>query len=326
MIFENAEMEIKYILFLLLSEKIIINSSILYESLSEDTRNSIESIIELCDEGLNNIFVKSRIKSLPQALELICTHIDAQAKVIGTTNKSASAVLKKISEELSGCGEWSAPEFVKKNFEKAEFLSKTFYKSSSQELTKMRLASSGKLSLRFRFEHLSPVSYEAASNLVIVSFSYQQGLVVPLSYPFAFFHEYSSHIHGANSGSELFDDGWMIFAIQKFINSQRFVLSADLQYCDLVINVINSSYPHFLSPIPQRGYSVARKLYNLDQSLFWTITFELAGFSIIETRPYFHSEFINKLDKSLKNPQKETNLLKESIEKADNILDRFKAL
>ncbi|MEA3485263.1 MAG: hypothetical protein U9R03_00970, partial [Candidatus Aerophobetes bacterium] len=126
-----------------------------------------------------------------------------------------------------------------------------------------------------------------------------------LAYPFFFLHEYVSHVYAVNTGSRLFEDGWLLFAANDFFRRQH-VLNTTLglrsEQADAFERFI---LPHLSSDKAKDGYFLAKRFDTWCSgsipNRFIAITWELAALPPAAGVP--HSLFLNALSSLLEGRQ-----------------------
>lgn len=132
--------------------------------------------------------------------------------------------------------------------------------------------------------------------IIMVRFSFQDKFVNYLAYPFFFLHEYVSHAYAVNTCSELFEDGWLLFAANGFFGRQyHSALIPELKNGQ--VDVLERYLLQHFRETAKDGYFWAKHFdsWCLDRvpECFTALTHELAALAPNPEMP--HSDFIHLL-------------------------------
>ena len=137
---------------------------------------------------------------------------------------------------------------------------------------------------------------EPVPGIIMVRFSFQDKFINYLAYPFFFLHEYVSHVYAVNTGSELFEDGWLLFAANKF-SAQRYHSATIPELKNGQVDVLERYLLHHLQEKAKDGYFLAKHFdtWCFDElpDCFAALTHELAALVPDPEMP--HSDFIHFL-------------------------------
>lgn len=140
---------------------------------------------------------------------------------------------------------------------------------------------------------------EPQENVIVLRFDFHHSFSTYLAYPFFFLHEYVSHVCGANSDSDIFDDGWMMYAAHSFLERIHYSLPVAHLLKDAQMQAINEHFPGKLSEDVRRYYFLAQNLHRQptlqSQQRFRQMTWELAGYPLSAENRFFHADFVERI-------------------------------
>jgi hypothetical protein len=147
---------------------------------------------------------------------------------VDTLNPHAARVVEAMLADIEQkAPEWEYRAEVERHRAWGEKLSTFFYEGTPWPRTQERLLTKTAVVFEYTDCRNAPMAYyerykqatedEPDENVILVRFSFEDDFPHYCAYPFFFFHEYASHVHGANSHTDTFDDGWMVFAIHKYL-------------------------------------------------------------------------------------------------------------
>jgi hypothetical protein len=123
-----------------------------------------------------------------------------------------------------------------------------------------------------------------------------------LAYPFYFMHEYVSHIYTVETGSEFFEDGWLLYAACAFLkqlDARAFLLSLHGRQIDAFERYILSH----LRDKAEEGYFKAKGFHGRVErhqpGCFQTLMHDLAVRS--PAAGLRHADFLRRLDHHFRN-------------------------
>lgn len=259
----------------------------------------------------------------------------------------AAKIIEEIMADIERkASSWQYEADIERHREWGEKLSRQFYAGTPWSKTRERLTTEANVIFRYagvmdaavqgqntygykiapmafypKYRHAS--ADEPEDNIILVRFSFEHNFSTYLTYPFFFLHEYASHIHGANSDSDIFDDGWMMYFIHKPTTQVRRSLPSRYWLNTEQNKAIDEYCPHKLSSgLLQRYYYLAQHIDNLTLR-FKQLTLDLAGYSLTQENPYFLADFMERLTYHFKQNRQD---LKRKIESYTNVDELFMRL
>jgi len=320
----SQDVAIKYSAFTLCYNTLLAHLDNLNRALIGDTRELKKSIISQINGALTEQVYRSKPRSLGDAVEIITTRLSSERKAIETMNHDAAEVIDEIVTDIQNrASVWQYEADVEQHRAWGEKLSRLFYEGTPWPTTQERLTTNASVVFRYAGTldravpgqntygyKVAPMAFypkykdaddgEPEDNVILVRFSFEHDFSTYLAYPFFFFHEYASHIHGANSDSDIFDDGWMMYAIHEFLSNN--VYSLPPTYC-LHGNQIQAIGEHCPGKISTKhlqdyyffgqGFHTWSRLWA--PKLFRQMTWELAGYPLSQENRYFLADFMERL-------------------------------
>lgn len=119
-----------------------------------------------------------------------------------------------------------------------------------------------------------------------------------LSYPFLFFHEYTSHVYVHGIESRKFDDGWLMYAIELFMKTRWTELCERYPLLCAQINVLKVWKPRF-THLASEGYQLAENVNMwIGNDRFLHYTWDLASYPPdVLGHLDFHIDFLSLIKK-----------------------------
>jgi len=233
----NESVAIKYGAFTLCYSKLLAHLGEFEKPLRRQTQLEKEDIWARFDSVLQEDLYKVSPESFEKATELLIDGLQVKRKSVATINPGvAEAIAAVIGDIEAQAPTWRYRDDVGRWQALGQELAQRFYEGSSHAKTQERL----KRDVVLGFEYVgetkqAPFGYresclkeseEPAPGTIVVCFSFQDKFVNYLAYPFFFLHEYVSHAYAVNTRSELFEDGWLLYAAHVFF--KRRALNLDI--------------------------------------------------------------------------------------------------
>ena len=320
----NQDVAIKYSAFTLCYSTLLSHLGDLNRVLTGDSRDLKGHIINQADGALKEQVYESKPQKLDDAVRALALRLRSERESIKTINPDAAEVIEAIVADIERkTSDWEYQPEIERHRECGERLSRLFYEGTPWEKTRERLAThtnvvfeyAGTLATAIQgqnsFEYkIAPMAFhteyrnadadEPEDNVILVRFSFEHDFSTYLAYPFFFFHEFASHVHGANSDSDIFDDGWMMYAIHDFLTKSVYKLPPPYSLHGTQVQAIGEHCPGKISTDHLRSY------YFLGQSVriwsdpwapgfFKRLTWELAGYPLTKRNPFFLADIVEAL-------------------------------
>jgi hypothetical protein len=145
-----------------------------------------------------------------------------------------------------------------------------------------------------------------------------------LSYPVLFFHEYVSHVYVPRIDDKRFEDGWLMYAIELFMQTRWAELCENYSLICAQRNVIWKIWlPQFDRPA-KRGYETACDVDAClgDNDKFLQITWDLASYPCnVVGSLSFHDDFLNLIKRFTRRDTR--HLLSSAVETSTDALQLY---
>jgi hypothetical protein len=266
---------------------------------------------------------------LQEAISIFCDFLSPLQKV-HSKDKRVCSLLNVILKEIANNNDWNYNKNIEENISLGRNLSINFYEASKFKKAKglLRKNISG-FDIEyddFYNDRLAIMGYDSLKNVITIRYNFNQDINIAFSYPLYFMHEFVAHIYGSNSDSDIFEDGWMIFAIQQYLSNNRENICKInyLQFASLL--AFNNDFPEKLGAdsLNRLGYFVAYSLYNLCPEEFWKITYLLSETDPQQVEEAFHAYFVRRVNKYLE--ENKIEKLKDKLKSSNDINKIFSLL
>jgi len=279
------DVSIKYSAFTLCYSMLLAHLNDLNHALRGDTRGLTDRIIAQFDGALKQVVYQSKPRDLNHAVEILVLPLQSLRVAVDTLNPDVAKIIEEtIADIEQRASNWQCETEVERYREWGEKLSRLFYEGTPWLKTQERLTTNTHLVFRYAGlldtvaqgqntygYRVAPMAFypeynyastdEPEENVILIRFSFEHDFSTFLMYPFLFFHEYASHVHGPNSDIDIFDDGWMLYAIYSFLVSESDSLpSAYCLHADQ-IRSISEHCPSKISTVLKRYYFLAGTLH-----------------------------------------------------------------
>lgn len=320
----NEGVAIKLDAFTLLYSTLLSHLGDLDRALRRDTRDLRRRILSQADEALKRLVYESKPSDLPRAVEALALNLRSVRVSIEATNAQAARVVDDVIADIKKkAPDWHYQPEVERYRDWGERLSRLFYEGTPWSRTQERLAEVANTAFRYAGVldtavqgqntygyRVAPMAFyreykdadgdEPQENVILVRFSFEHDFSTYLAYPFFFLHEFASHVHGANSDSDIFDDGWMMYAIHDFLVNANENLPPSYRLCGAQIQAIGEHCPAEISTAHLCSYYfLAQSFHKWSHpwagGVFRQLTRELAGYPLEESNPFFLADFIERL-------------------------------
>ncbi|MBC8492533.1 MAG: hypothetical protein H8D43_02010 [Chloroflexi bacterium] len=311
----NESVIIKYGAFTLCYSKLLAHLDEFERPLRHETQLSKEKIWASFDGVLHDLY-EAAPESLEKAVKLLADGLRAKQAFVETINPDVANVYAAIIADIKAhSSAWRYRDDVGRWQALGQELAQCFYADSPHTETQERLGrevaldfewvgKTSKAPFGYR-ESCLEESEEPAPGTIVVRFSFQDKFINYLAYPFFFLHEYISHVYTVDTGSRLFEDGWLLSAANDFFRIQH-VLNTTLglrsEQADAFEQFI---LPHLNSDKAKDGYFLAKRFDTWCSiwipNRFTAITWELAALPPAAGVP--HGDFLNGLSSLLERRQ-----------------------
>lgn len=320
----SQDVAIKYSAFTLCYRTLLTHLDDLDRALRRDSHDLKRRIISQADSALKEQVYQSRPRNLDDAIRALALRLHSVRVSVETINPDAAKVIEDIVTDIEQkTSDWQYQSEVERHREWGERLSRLFYDGTRWSKTRERLAADTKVMFRYvgildkavqgqnTFgNRVAPMAFyptypyanadEPESNVILVRFSFEHNFSTYLAYPFFFFHEFASHVHSANSDSDIFDDGWMMYAIHDFLISNVYKLPPTYRLHQAQVQAIGEHCPGKISTgFLRRYYFFGQNLHKWSDpwapGFFKRLTRELAGYPLTRKNPRFLADFVESL-------------------------------
>ncbi len=302
--------DIKYGAFTLCCSTLLAHLDDLNLALSRDTRDLETNIIAQFEGVLRDQVYCCQPRNLEHAVQILLPRLSSERLRVATLNTDAARVVEAMMADIEQkAPNWEYHAEVERYRTWGERLSNFFYEGTPWPRTQKRLPTKTTMVFEYSDRKISPMAfyerYEQAAegepdeNVILVRFSFEDDFSHYCAYPFFFFHEYASHVHGADSHTGIFDDGWMMFAIREYLEKNHDSLLEVYPLRQAQQRAIGEHFPSNLSTdLVKRYYFLAQNFQAWSapwaQNFFKHLTWELAGYPLEQENPYWFADFMNR--------------------------------
>jgi len=227
----NESVAIKYNVYTLVCEQLLPHMRKLERLLRGHSDLSMRDIHEWADGVLTYVFEKGRPSSVAEAARLAAGELGAKCDTLATVSQPVADILSRVVANVRDRGaDWCYRQAVERWQTTGRELAQRFYRGTPYPLTQERLTHEPDLVFQYAgYAGETPFGYrercwaedeEPVAGLIVARFSFFDCFCNYLAYPFFFLHEYVSHVYGADTGSQLFEDGWLLSAANDFFRKQ----------------------------------------------------------------------------------------------------------
>jgi hypothetical protein len=171
-----------------------------------------------------------------------------------------------------------------------------------------------------------PRPISTLSGKIHLPFTEDFGFCCYLSYPFLFFHEYTSHIYVPIIDSRTFDDGWLMYAIELFMKTRWAELSERYPLVCAQLYVLKKVWEPRFTRLASEGYYLGANV-NLwiRNDRFLHFTWDLASYpSEYAGHLSFHDDFLNLIKRFAQSDR--GHLLRSAAESSTSALQLYENL
>lgn len=302
----NELVAIKYNAFTLCCRKLFAHLDEFDRPLRRETRLPKEKIWANFEDVLGDLY-EAAPASWEKAAELLTSGLKTKRDFVATINPGvAEAIAAVIGDIVAHAPTWQYRDDVGRWQALGQELARRFYADTPHTETQERLGRDMALDLEWAGETpKAPFGYredclaeaeEPVPGIIMVRFSFHDKFINYLAYPFFFLHEYVSHAYAVNTRSELFEDGWLLFAANSFFGRQyHSALIPELKNGQ--VDVLERYLLQHFRETANDGYFLAKHFdtWCLDRvpECFTALTHELATLAPDPAMP--HSDFIHLL-------------------------------
>ena len=262
----NESVIIKYGAFTLCYSKLLAHLDEFERPLRHETQLSKEKIWASFDGVLHDLY-EAAPESLEKAVKLLADGLRAKQAFVETINPDVANVYAAIIADIKAhSSAWRYQDDVGRWQALGQELAQCFYADSPHTETQERLrrevaldfewvGETPKAPFGYREECLARAE-EPLAGTVMVRFSFQDEFINYLAYPFFFLHEYLSHAYAVDTSSELFEDGWLLYAAHVFF--KRCALRLDIAgLADEHLLAFDERIRPNLNDTARKGFSLA---------------------------------------------------------------------
>lgn len=223
----NELVAIKYNAFTLCYSKLLAHLDEFEKPLRRQTQLKKEGIWARFDSVLQEDIYEASPGSFDEATELMLDGLQVKRKSVATISPDVAEVFAAIISDIEAhAPTWQYQDDVGRWQALGQELAQRFYADSPHVETQERLERDVTLDFEWVGETpKAPFGYredclakaeEPVPGIIMVRFSFQDEFINYLAYPFFFLHEYLSHVYAVDTSSELFEDGWLLYAAHVF--------------------------------------------------------------------------------------------------------------
>jgi len=318
----------------------------LHDATRTDPRLTCDECCRRFSEELRRFLHEADVPDLQRAVETLGEAVISRAGYFQDQNPQAAAVLHNVvGTARAAVPDWHYQADLEELHEQGRHLARWFYSDSPWNRTRGRLAREARLAflyegqearqvevlghrpapLTFRERYQDEETEEWFGCVIVLRFTFSHDFGLYLAYPFLFMHEYVSHIFACDYGNERFNDGWLLYAADKFLFQRGWDQYLQPALAREQINAFGDQMHHRLNPIPRKACSFARSFdgWLKDKSRFQQITWELAAYEPDERGPFWPDQFINRLEQEFDTDRPR---LQQKIEAAPDVRTLFETL
>lgn len=263
----NELVAIKYNAFTLCYSKLLAHLDEFEKPLRHQTQLKKEDVWARFDSVLQEDIYEASPGSFEEATELMVDGLQVKRKSVATINPGVAEIIAAIIGDIEAYAPtWQYRDDVGRWQALGQELAQCFYADSPHTETQERLGRGAALDFEWIGETpKAPFGYreeclakaeESVPGVIMARFSFQDRFINYLAYPFFFLHEYLSHVYAVDTSSELFEDGWLLYAAHVFFKRRALRLGiaglAD-EHPQLLDKHIRSN----LNGIARRGFDSA---------------------------------------------------------------------
>jgi len=204
------------------------------------------------------------------------------------SNTDAREKLRTILQAIhNDAGNWDVRPSLIKFRDIGKGLAQDFYREGGRvlniELMNIRapaLVLSNRCLSEVPFNSSKPRPISTLPDGINLPFTRRLGFRHYLSYPFLFFHEYASHEYVPKIDCRKFDDGWLMYAIELFMQTRWTKLCKKYPLICAQRNVLWKIWQGHFTRLARKGYEIARDVdaWLGDNDRFLQITWDLASY------------------------------------------------
>lgn len=233
----NELVAIKYNTFTLCYSKLLAHLDEFEKPLRHQTQLKKEDVWARFDSVLQEDIYEASPGSFEEATELMVDGLQVKRKSVATVNPGVAEIIAAIIGDIEAYAPtWQYRDDVGRWQALGQELAQRFYADSPHTETQERLrrevaldfewvGETPKAPFGYREECLARAE-EPLAGIIMVRFSFQDEFINYLAHPFFFLHEYLSHAYAVDTSSELFEDGWLLYAAHVFF--KRCALRLDI--------------------------------------------------------------------------------------------------
>jgi hypothetical protein len=292
---ENASIAVKYGVFTLAYSQFLARLEDFERALSPATGFALEQVWAGVDDAVGKLLRQGQPASLEEAAQRVSSGLCYERDLMVDRVPELAPLYETLCDAIQAAAPtWDYGQDVERWHRLGRELARRFYATSPHAATRDRLAHEAVLRFEWTREaRQAPFGYRedrlrAAKTPLVgtitVRFCFSDtradGLVNYLTYPFYFMHEYVSHIYAVSTQSDIFSDGWLLFAAQRSLRR----INARAQEPPLLpeqIDAIDAVLPQ--QGVARRGYTLARHFQAwadaITPNCFEQLTYYLAALS-----------------------------------------------
>jgi hypothetical protein len=308
----NELLAIKYNAFSLCYNKLLAHLGDFEKPLRGQTQLQKEDIWARFDSVLQEDIYEASPGSFEEATELMLDGLRVKRKSVATISPGVAEVIAAIIGDIEAhAPTWRYRDDVGRWQTLGQELAQCFYADSPHAETQKRLGRDVALNFEWVGETpRAPFGYredclakaeEPVPGIIMVRFSFQDEFINYLAYPFFFLHEYLSHVYAVDTSSELFEDGWLLYAAHVFFKRRALRLGI-AGLADMHLLAFDECIRPNLNDTARKGFGLASlaedwlalKLgYRVGTKCFAALSRHLAALVPGEdVDTWFHSKFI----------------------------------
>ena len=218
----NERVAIKYGAFTLCCNKLLAHHHDLTRRRRGESEFPRDKLWKHFDSVLHDLYA-SAPTDLGRAVSLVASGLRAKREFVETLSPGVARALNAVIADVEeSAPTWQYRQYLAHWQSLGREMAQRFYADSPLGAARERLAREVDLHLewasgtkRAPFGYRESVLKEGEDPLpgtIVVRFSSEDGFANYLCYPFFFMHEYVSHVYAIDLGSQLFNDGWLLYA------------------------------------------------------------------------------------------------------------------
>jgi hypothetical protein len=291
----NANIAVKYGIFTLTYSQFLTRLEDFERALSPATGLALEQVWAGVDDAVGKLLRRGQPASLEEAARRVSSGLRYERDLMADRVPELAPLYDALCDAIqTAAPAWDYGQDVERWHRLGRDLARRFYAASPHAVTQDRLAREAGLRFEWTREaRQAPFGYRedrlrAAETPLVgtitVRFCFSDaradGLGNYLAHPFYFMHEYVSHVYAVSTQSDVFSDGWLLFAAHRALRRLN-ARATEPPLLPEQIDAIDALLPQ--KGVARRGYNLARRFQTWADAItpdcFEQLTHHLAALS-----------------------------------------------